>query len=109
MAKTILIAEDDQDYQFLIQLLLRENGFQGSIVIVVDGLELMNFLNKGGEEKTTSRGGPKLCTRCHGSGSRRASCAQSSWCTASDRCPSKLNIVPWSSSPPSCPHMNIYR
>ncbi|MFN3851303.1 MAG: response regulator [Spirosomataceae bacterium] len=42
----ILIADDDEDDFFLVKSALEDNGFEGKIDFVENGIELLNFLKK---------------------------------------------------------------
>lgn len=49
MARSILVAEDEEVFQLLIKLALEASGYNGTLDIVDDGMELMDFLNHRGK------------------------------------------------------------
>jgi CheY-like chemotaxis protein len=49
LVKSILVADDDFDYQLIVRLALEASGYEGSLYIVEDGIELMDFLNHCGK------------------------------------------------------------
>lgn len=46
----ILIADDDEDDFFLVKSALEDNGFEGKISFVENGIELLDFLKKNTEK-----------------------------------------------------------
>ncbi|RJR32401.1 MAG: response regulator [Desulfobacteraceae bacterium] len=49
VVKSILVADDDYDYQLLIRLALEAAGFKGSLEMVGHGTELMDYLHNRGQ------------------------------------------------------------
>ena len=47
---TILIADDDNDDKFLIQIAFKEKGYSSRLVFVEDGFELLSYLENSNEE-----------------------------------------------------------
>jgi len=49
LVKSVLVADDDLDFQLIIRMALEAAGFKGSINIVENGEDLMDFLHHRGK------------------------------------------------------------
>ena len=54
----ILVAEDDSDDRFLLQTAFKEKGYDDKLEFVENGVELIEFLSKIHDNKTTHNGFP---------------------------------------------------